>query len=214
MSRDKDLDKSRIEVLRDALKDVSDTIRAQDRKISYIIAIVLFIFSGYFINLPNFLGVQNISNIEFIDYFPLSYLTLSIVFFFYAYNPVSNPVEVLKKDDVDFGRDKFFSLYEFDKNKNAKSLADNYIDSTEDIKGVARVLYVEILKLSKIRERKIKLIKVANKLFFLGILLMVLQLVIQNQNLIVYTIFYEIIRYFYNILNINKKYPFNSLLGY
>lgn len=42
-----DLEKSKIEVVRDALKDAIDTVRAQDRKASYMIAIIFFLISSF-----------------------------------------------------------------------------------------------------------------------------------------------------------------------
>ena len=42
-----DIEKSKIEVVRDALKDAIDTIRAQDRKASYMIAIIFFLITAF-----------------------------------------------------------------------------------------------------------------------------------------------------------------------
>ena len=91
------------------------------------------------------------------------------MFLFYSYNPVSNPTEVLTKEDEEFGRDKFFIFHMNDKEKNSETLANNFIESTSDIKGVLKILYIEILKVSKIRERKISLIKQSSIFLFLGL---------------------------------------------
>jgi len=90
-----DLDKSRIEVVRDALKDVIDTIRAQDRKASYMIAIVFFLITTFTMVT---IKVNNLDEIKYLDHlvlgFPILFFFISVGFLFYSYNPESNPTEV------------------------------------------------------------------------------------------------------------------------
>lgn len=165
-----DLEKAKIEIVRDALKDVTDTIRAQDRKASYMIAIIFFLISTFTLTT---LRMNDLVKIEcyntLVLFYPVFYLIIAVGFLFYSYNPVSNPIEALSKEDAEFGKDKFFIFYGKDKDKNAENLADDFLSATSEIKGVLRVLYIEILKLSKIRERKISLIKNANIFLFIGL---------------------------------------------
>ncbi len=176
-----DISKSRIEVLRDALKDVVDTLRALDRKTSYLINIISFIFGGYV------LIMMKVENINFLDYedliifFPLIYLVIAMFFYFFSYSPVSNPSEVLQEEDKEFGKNKFYSHYLGDRFYSAKDLSNSFFDSTIDAKSLARVLYIEILKLSKIRERRIDHIKLGNVHFLVGAVLMILQIATLSQ---------------------------------
>ena len=68
---DKDLNKSRIEVLRDATKDVSDTLRALDRKTSYIITLTMFIFSSYSLIVLKMEKLEHIGAKEMMFFLPL-----------------------------------------------------------------------------------------------------------------------------------------------
>ena len=174
-----DLEKSKIEVVRDALKDAIDTVRAQDRKASYMIAIIFFLISSFilttlYINKDfcvyniNIDYVKNITNL--LVFFPILYFLIAVMFLFYSYNPVSNPTEVLTKEDEEFGRDKFFIFHMNDKEKNSEILASNFIEATNDMKGILKILYIEILKVSKIRERKISLIKQSTIFLCLGLI--------------------------------------------
>ena len=195
----KDLDKSRIEVLRDATKDVSDTLRALDRKTSYIMSILLFIFSGYVIIMTkiNSISVWNNYN-ELGIFFPLIYLIISLFFYFFSYSPVSNPQNVLQKQDQTFGFNKFYSPYIGDGRNNAKTCGDKFINDTKDIESLARILYVEIFKLSKIRERRIDYIKLGNKQFLIGSIIMLLQIITLskfNFELFLLLVIYEIYRF-------------------
>lgn len=178
MTENKDLLKSRIEVLRDALKDVQDTIRAQDRKASYIIAIEFFIVSGYiyiykFINEPNIIIK---SYPQLLDFFPILFFIISVLFLFYSYNPIMNPQEVLNDKDKEFGKNKFFIFYQKDLEHKSADLADKYLQDTSEEKGLIRVLYIEILKLSKIRETKVKFIKNGNTFLSIGMILSIIQI--------------------------------------
>jgi hypothetical protein len=174
-----DLEKSKIEVVRDALKDATDTIRAQDRKASYMIAIIFFLISSFILTtlyIKKDFCVYNI-NIGYLDniinlliFFPILYFFIAIILLFISYNPVSNPTEALTKEDQELGRDKFFIFHMNDKEKNSETLANNFIESTSDIKGVLKILYIEILKVSKIRERKISLIKQSSIFLFFGLM--------------------------------------------
>ena len=104
-----DLEKSKIEVVRDALKDAIDTIRAQDRKASYMIAIIFFLITAFVLTTLKINSFEKgISYNDSIVFFPIIYLFITVGFLFYSYNPVSNPTEVLTEEDKEFGKDKFF----------------------------------------------------------------------------------------------------------
>lgn len=179
-----DLDKSKIEVVRDALKDAIDTIRALDRKASYIIAIILFLISSFVLitlKIKNKLIFENtnisIDNIvNLFLFFPIIYFVIAIALLFYSYNPVSNPMEVLKEDDKSFGKDTFFIFYSKDQEKDAKDLTNNFLLKAKGIDGILRILYIEILKISKIRERKISLIKLSIVFLFIGLISEIIQI--------------------------------------
>jgi len=102
---------------------------------------------------------------------------VAVGFLFYSYNPVSNPMEVLSKEDSGLGKDKFFVLFTKDRDKDATKLVEEFLSATSDIKGILKILYIEILKLSKIRDRKISLIKNANVFLFIGLIVGVIQIV-------------------------------------
>jgi hypothetical protein len=57
-----------------------------------------------------------------------------------------------------------------EKDKNAETLAENFINVTSDIKSILKILYIEILKLSKFRERKTSLIKRASFFIIVAVL--------------------------------------------
>lgn len=171
------IEEARIEVLRDALSDVTSTIRAQDNKASYIIAIVLFISGSYGYCVGIIKDIKCFDYEILMYYFPLIYFILAIFFLFRSYSPVSNPVEVLNKEDEEFGKDKFFSFYSRDKERKAETMANTFIVNTKKIEDICRIIYIEILKLSKIRERKIHNIKIANNLILIGSVFCISQIV-------------------------------------
>lgn len=165
-----DLEKSKIEVVRDALKDAIDTIRAQDRKASYMIAINFFVITSFVLTTLKINNLEEICSYnELINFFPILYFFIAVTFLLYSYNPVSNPSETLTKEDENFGKDKFFIFHIKDREKNSDTLVNSYIKSTESIEGILKILYIEILKVSKIRERKISLIKQSTSFLFFGL---------------------------------------------
>ena len=173
-----DLEKSKIELVRDALKDTIDTIRAQDRKASYMIAIVFFMVSAYSLITSKKHSFESISSFqELIHFYPIIYLLLAVGFLFFSYNPVLNPVKVLTDEDIKLGKDKLFVLHIKDKEKNADKLAEDFINATSDTKDILKLLYIEILKLYKIRDRKILFIKRANPFIFVGLISAIAQII-------------------------------------
>ena len=61
--------------------------------------------------------------------------------------------------------------------KNADKLAEDFINATSDTKDILKLLYIEILKLSKIRDRKISYIKFANPFIFTGLVSAIAQII-------------------------------------
>lgn len=173
-----DLEKSKIEVVRDALKDVIDTIRALDRKASYMIAINFFIITSFVLTTLKINNLEKICSYnELINFFPVLYFFIAVVLLLYSYNPVSNPSETLTKEDEDFGKDKFFIFHIKDREKNSDTLVENYIKSTGNTTDILKILYIEILKVSKIRERKISLIKASTSFLFFGLIFAFIQII-------------------------------------
>lgn len=194
-----DLSKARIEVLRDALKDVVDTLRALDRKTSYLININSFIFGGYILIMMQIKNISFLNYQDLIFFFPLIYLIIALFFYFFSYSPVSDPSEVLQKDDKEFGKNKFYSHYIEDRFFSAEKLSSEFFDDTKDAKSLSRVLYIEILKLSKIRERRIGLIKLGNIHFLIGAVLILLQVATLSEFSLLFIIgliIFEIGRFF------------------
>ena len=173
-----DLEKSKIELVRDALKDTIDTIRAQDRKASYMIAIVFFMVSAYSLITSKKHSFECIGSFQdLIHFYPIIYLLLAALSLLISYNPVLNPVKVLTDEDIKLGKNKLFVLYTKDKENSSDKLADDFIKSTKSTKNILKLLYIEILKLSKIRDRKISYIKFANPFIFTGLVSAIAQII-------------------------------------
>ena len=186
-----DLEKSKVEVVRDALKDVADTIRALDRKVSYIIVITSFMFSGYIYIIAKINSFEKLLqdgkkeqllsflSENFFLFVPIILFIIALVFLFKSYDPVSNPTQVLSEEDKKFPPNLFFYKYTTKICDKSENLATNFLNQTTEIKGILQILYIEICKLSYIRDRKLGLIKIANALLFTGFLVSILFLSVQ-----------------------------------
>lgn len=186
-----DLEKSKVEVVRDALKDVADTIRALDRKVSYIIVITSFMLSGYIYIIAKINSFEKLLqdgkkeqllsflSENFLLFVPIILFIIALIFLFKSYDPVSNPTQVLSEEDKRFAPNLFFYKYTNSICDKSQNLAKNFLEQTTEINGLLRILYVEICKLSYIRDRKLVLIKIANKLLFSGFLFAILFLSVQ-----------------------------------
>lgn len=194
-----DLEKSKVEVVRDGLKDVADTIRALDRKVSYIILITSFMISGYIyiiskINSFEILlqdgkkeRVFSFLSENFLLFLPIILFIISLVYLFKSYDPVLNPTQVLCKEDRIFATNLFFYKYQNTICDESQNLVKDFLGKTAEINGLLRILYIEIYKLSYIRDRKLDLIKFSNKLLFFGFLSAIILLSSQF-NLLIYGI--------------------------
>lgn len=143
-----DIEKIKIDLLRDALKDVIDTVRALDRKIVFLAsynAVFLGIIFSFFFKYNNIVEQVNYSQY----FYPLlGILTLIWVFNFIrvmiGISPRSNPVEVFKSEE-----DKLFSNNIFfvstDAKENSLVLDDMLINYSEidNYEGLQKLLYRE-----------------------------------------------------------------------
>ena len=164
-----DLEKTKIDILRDALKDASDTVRALDRKINFLVS-----YNAVFLGLIGtiFIKFNDIKTV--IYYYEIFYLILLVLSIFWVYSficmminisPQSNPVEVFKSDnDQKFANNTFFIFTDgAQKALNLETLSDNYgeINSFDKVQAL---LYKEIGKVSYIRDLKSKSIEKSVKI--------------------------------------------------
>lgn len=163
----KDFEKLKVDVLRDALKDTTDTIRAIDRKIVFYLRLVLAIGGAYFaVAMFGFKETFTFTHFDMLIY------SLPIILFFgvalfklsEAVNPILNPTEIFTTcDDKNFGSNSFFiQIIVKDKDTkkekvldiNLDSLVNNFNTSITDIEALKKLLFKEIAKVSYIRDKK------------------------------------------------------------
>lgn len=155
-----DIEKIKIDILGDALKDAIDTVRALDRKIIFLVsynAIFFLILIRLFLNSSEVkILIKNIQTLE-VFYALLGTICLVWVFnlikIMLSISPESNPINVFKKrEDKDFSNNTFFIFTGGEDNiLDLNELKNNYqkIDSYEEIE---KLLYKEIGKVSYIRD--------------------------------------------------------------
>ena len=164
-----DIEKIKIDILRDALKDAIDTVRALDRKIVFLTS-----FNGVFLGLISTLFFKKQALLSIITDIELFYSVLGAIALVWigvfiqimiGISPKTNPIDIFKsKKDKDFSNNVFFiftgakkSSLELDK------LLDNYNKVDSYIK-IQRLLYKEIGKISYIRDTKLQNIKISVRL--------------------------------------------------
>jgi len=158
-----DIEKMKIDILRDALKDASDTIRALDRKINFLVSYNTFILGILITIFVNYDRVINMTSEYKLFFFILGFLSLlwilNTVYTMRILSPYKNPNEAFsQKKDKDFGNNTFFV------NATKKLELDNLLDNYARIKSeksIEKLLYKEIGKVSYIRDSKIKSIKIS-----------------------------------------------------
>jgi hypothetical protein len=161
---DTDIEKVKIDILRDALKDVIDTVRALDRKIIFLVsynAIFIGIILKIFLEYKSLKDILQTNTIYF-------YSIIGIICLFWVYyfilimigiSPKINPTEVFKTDeDKNFSNNNFFvytgaKLNILDLDLMIKKY--NHINSYQTIE---KLLYKEIGKISYIRDIKVNII--------------------------------------------------------
>lgn len=159
-----DIEKIKIDILRDALKDAMDTVRALDRKIVFLVS-----FNGIFLGLISTLFLKKdilekiFFKIELFYYILGSITVIWVVVFIYimtAIAPKSNPIDVFNLEtDKKFSNNTFFIFTDGkEKSLNLSSLLDGY-KKIDSYNKVQKLLYKEIGKLSYIRDSKLNSIK-------------------------------------------------------
>ena len=160
-----DIEKIKIDILRDALKDTIDTIRALDRKINFLVSYNA-VFLGFIVTI--FLKYNEIEKLlpNSYQYF---YCFLGILGFIWVFvfigimmgiSPKSNPLDVFKSDyDKSFANNIFFVFTNGKKEKlDLNELTKNF-KNLSDVIDIEKLLYKEIGKVSYIRDTKLKSVK-------------------------------------------------------
>lgn len=144
---------NRLTLLYKAFDDVSLTIRALDAKASYLLAIVIFLGGSYFGLIKELLGSTN--PLPHLYYLPFIVLVSAICFYIYSLIPRINPTGKLEKSDIEFAKNKFFIPID------TKPIGSQDIFQMDEskIEEIERIIAIEILQLSYIRDTKIKYIK-------------------------------------------------------
>jgi len=161
-----DIEKIKIDILRDSLKDAIDTIRVLDRKIIFLAS-----FNGMFLGLLStlFFKQKVLSNI--ISELELFYCILGaigivwIAVFIYimiGITPKINPIDVfIKQNDKYFSNNIYFIFTDAKKSSlELDILIDNY-NKIDSYTKIQKLLYKEIGKISYIRDVKLKNIKLS-----------------------------------------------------
>ncbi len=161
-----DIEKLKIDILRDALKDAIGTVQALDRKIVFLVS-----FNGVFLGLISTLFFKQEILINIISNIELFYSILGIIDIIWiivfiqimlGISPKINPIDVFKnKEDKEFSNNMFFIFT--GANKGSLEL-DKLLDSYNKInsyKKIQKLLYKEIGKVSYIRDSKLKNIQIS-----------------------------------------------------
>jgi len=182
-----EVEKIKIDILRDALKDVADTIRAMDRKIQFIVG-----YNGVFLGFIStiFLNSHKLNLLGSDKSVLICLGLLSVIWVFYfmrilsTISPYQNPLNIFKDDiDKNFANNTFFVLAKEEKSISVDKLVSDYDASIKDEETVKKLLYKEISKLSYIRDSRIERIKEAlifSSFFTVVFVLIVLCAVIKN----------------------------------
>lgn len=170
MSDVTDLEKIKIDLLRDALKDVTDTIRALDRKVVFLVsynalflgAIVAIFAKNWNMILTQAQGLSTSLFGLFIFLWILFLIGIML-----NIRPKYNPLDALYDREKMFGENLFFISTLNDKKYSLEFLTNCYDERVDSIKNVKKLLYSEIIILSYIRDSRIKEVKVAAYLSYL-----------------------------------------------
>ena len=181
-----DIEKLKIDILRDALKDAIGTVQALDRKIVFLVS-----FNGVFLGLISTLFFKQevltniISNIE-LFYSILGVIDIIWIIVFIqimlGISPKINPIEVFKsKEDKEFSNNIFFIFTGANKGSLELDKLIYSYNKIDSYKKIQKLLYKEIGKVSYIRDSKLKNIKISVNLtwimitmftiFFMGFIL-------------------------------------------
>jgi len=162
-----DLEKIKMDILRDAVKDASDTIRALDRKIVFLVS-----YNALFLGLIGTILAKK----DTLAISSPSVTILSIFAFFWVcvligimmnISPVQNPSDVFySKEDKKFGFNMFFILMKKDEHHSLEYLLNNFDKEITDERSAKKLLFKEIAKVSFIRDNKIRNIQLSVNLSY------------------------------------------------
>ena len=162
MNKIDDLEKIKIEILRDALKDASDTIRALDKKTIFLVSYnALFLSAIGALLIRKSEIISNLSPLTALLALILFSWVLLIIYIMINISPNINPLDIIFDREKPFGKNLFFIKTDSDK-ISIEHLTNSYDQEITDIKKVKKLLYSEILKLSYIRDKRIKHINYAS----------------------------------------------------
>lgn len=159
----KDLDKSKIDILRDAIKDASDSIKHTERKIQYALTLGFYIVAGNASIITYFIGDIDKAKTIF-----LIFVTASLTIFSITLNAIVLKMD-LKRDDLFdsindklFGNNVYAPSYKFTLigkpiNKlDLNTLIDNFESCTSCENDLKKVLLKELAFVSYVKEMKVK----------------------------------------------------------
>ena len=146
-----DLEKTKIDILRDALKDASDTVRALDRKINFLVS-----YNAIFLGLISTLYIKFEDIRVIVVYYEYFYGVLTLISLIWVHqfiqmmmsiSPKSNPIEVFKEEaDKKFSDNNFFIFtVGIEKSLKLDTLMKSY-DTIKDFDDIQKLLYKEIGK--------------------------------------------------------------------
>lgn len=163
---EKELEKAKIDVLRDAVKDSSDTIRAVDRKIFFLATKTLSI-------IPIFAAIMlylKFPDLECCllpkEFFTFLLIILGAFPYFLvlkdllkAAAPKSGPTDNLETDDKTYGN-TFFYIHTINDKSNPimfdlDTITNNFDNTINNAKSLKKLLIKENIKVSYIRDTKI-----------------------------------------------------------
>lgn len=165
-----ELEKIKIDILRDSLKEVVDTIRALDKKIRYIISfngLALGFIGSVLILYKQELKVDIFSSLSIFGFLLLFPWVVNLISLLLSFDPKVNPNNIFCSDENKKSFEKcYFIPFQFKffgfspkQHINLNDLVVNYDSSIKNSYDIKLLLYKEISKLSYIRDIKIKRIK-------------------------------------------------------
>ncbi|MBU0721676.1 hypothetical protein KJ877_10065 [bacterium] len=180
-----DMDKYRIELLRDSYKDAVDTIRAVDKKVSFVLA-----FKTYFTTalVTTFVHLINegylLKSIGAFSYIIVAFMLCiaSILYSLWQFQPKVNPTEpfIPHGSDSRYGNNTLFistNLSWSNKcptKKHLNTLVMNMGLYTSNIENMKRLMYKEITQVSYIRDWKIKNLSRDIRIITFGVIFFIL----------------------------------------
>ena len=171
---DIELEKMKVDLLRDSLKDVLDTIRALDKKIRYVIsfnALALGFIGSILILYKQELKIDIFSSLSIVGFLLLSPWVANLIGLLWTLDPKVNPNEIFCAEKDQKAYDKcYFIHFKFDffswkpkQHIHLPDLVDNFNNSIQNNDDIKKIFFKEISKLSYIRDIKIKNIKFSIK---------------------------------------------------